>query len=69
MVHHLAQAGICARRNGINASLAEVPIFIGTKARGSRSRLCRKFLASTFQREPNFAPGLMKWGFLGCLNG
>ena len=48
MVHTLALAGICARRNGINGMW------------GGLVGLCRKFLASIFRREPKFAPELMR---------
>jgi len=63
MVHRLALAGICARRNGINGGSLEG----GTTGRG------RPFMpeipCSTFQHEPIFAPGLMRENFFDCLNG
>ena len=66
MVHTLAQAGICARRNGINVSLAVafnegegLPYAVPASA-SEGNRLCGKFLASTFLPEPIFAAELMR---------
>ena len=66
MVHTLALSGICARRNGINVSLAvafsegEGLAYAVPASASERNRLCRKFLASIFRTEPKFAPELMK---------
>ncbi len=66
MVHTLAPAGICARRNGINGGFLPAPkMGFGRQAwkearlKGG-NRLCRKFLVSIFRPEPKFAEELMR---------